>query len=325
MGATRMLGEIIPENIKKTLLKQKYHIVGRHSAVKTCRWLRKSLVGDAVCYKSKFYGIQTHRCLQMTCALNFCTQQCLYCWRYYDSSIDRTTMETVEVDDPQKIIQGALIEQKRLLSGYNPKAHKKVDPKKYTEALSPRHVAISLSGEPALYPRLSELIDEFHRMDFTTFLVTNGTVPERLSDISEPTQLYVSLTAPTEEIYRRLCKPQISNGWQKLNETLELLHSFSCPTVLRLTLVKQHNLEHVEDFAKLIAKTESVYIEPKAYMWVGHSRDRLALAHMPSHEEIRIFAEKLSQLTGYKIIDDSIASRVVLLSKLDAPIKLKCS
>jgi tRNA wybutosine-synthesizing protein 1 len=317
-----MSDELIPENVKKILLKQKYHIVGRHSAVKTCRWLRKSLVGDTVCYKSKFYGIQTHRCLQMTCALNFCTQQCLYCWRYYDTSTDRTTMTEVEVDDPQEIIQGALIEQKRLLSGYNPKAHNKVDPMKYNEALSPKHVAISLSGEPTLYPRIGELIEEFHRMDCTTFLVTNGTVPERLSEITEPTQLYVSVSAPTEEIYRRLCRPQIPDGWQKLNETLELLHSFSCPTVLRLTLVKQHNLEYVEDYAKLITKTESVYIEPKAYMWVGHSRDRLALTHMPTHEEIRAFAEKLSQLTGYRILDESKPSRVVLLSKRDAPLKL---
>ncbi|WP_287585539.1 4-demethylwyosine synthase TYW1 [Candidatus Borrarchaeum sp.] len=317
-----MYGELIPESVKKTLLKQKYHIVGRHSAVKTCRWVRKSLVENTVCYKSKFYGIQTHRCLQMTCALNFCTQQCLYCWRYYDSSIDRTKMTDIEVDDPQEIIQGALIEQKRLLSGYNPKAHNKVDPLKYSEALSPKHVAISLSGEPTLYPRLGELIEEFHRMDFTTFLVTNGTVPERLSEITEPTQLYVSVSAPTEEIYRRLCRPQIHDGWQKLNETLEMLHSFSCPTVLRLTLVKQHNLEHVEDYAKLIAKAESVYIEPKAYMWVGHSRDRLALSHMPTHEEIREFSENLSQLTGYRILDESTPSRVVLLSKLAAPMKL---
>ncbi len=320
-----MSGELIPKSVKKVLLKQKYHIVGSHSAVKTCRWLRKSLVGDTVCYKSKFYGIQTHRCLQMTCALNLCTQQCLYCWRYYDSSVDRTTMVNIEVDNPQEIIKGALVEQKRLLSGYNPKAHKKVDPKKYIEALSPRHVAISLSGEPALYPRLGELIEEFHRMDFTTFLVTNGTVPDRLSEITEPTQLYISLSAPTEEIYRRLCKPQIPNGWKKLNETLELLHSFNCPTVLRLTLIKQHNLEHVEDYAKLITKAESVYIEPKAYMWVGHSRDRLALTHMPLHEEIRAFAEKLSQLTGYKILDEVSMSRVVLMSKLDKPKKLTSS
>lgn len=92
--------------------------------------------------------------------------------------------------------------------------------------------------------------------------------------------------------------------------------------MLRLTLTKQHNLEHVEDYAKLITKTESVYIEPKAFMWVGHSRDRLALTHMPLHEEIREFAEKLSQLTGYRILDEVPASRVVLLSKLDVPMKL---
>ena len=43
---------------------------------------------------------------------------------------------------------------------------------------------------------------------------------------------------------------------------------------------------------------------------------------MPMHGEIREFAEQLAQATGYKVLDEAPESRVVLLSKLDKPIKL---
>lgn len=45
------------------LKKQQYGVVGRHSAVKVCEWTKKSLVTGNSCYKQKFYGIQSHRCL----------------------------------------------------------------------------------------------------------------------------------------------------------------------------------------------------------------------------------------------------------------------
>jgi tRNA wybutosine-synthesizing protein 1 len=43
---------------------------------------------------------------------------------------------------------------------------------------------------------------------------------------------------------------------------------------------------------------------------------------MPSHKEIRGFAASLSKETGYKLLDESERSRVVLLSKLEKPMKL---
>jgi len=210
----------------------------------------------------------------------------------------------------------------RLLSGYM--ANPKTDKKKYGEALKPRHVAISLTGEPTLYPRLGELIKCFHMRGFTIFLVSNGTLPETLSELSEePTQLYISTCAPDKKTFYRTCRPQIPNAWEKLNETLSLLPSFKCPTVMRITLVKHLNLKHPELYAKLIEKANPTYVEPKAYMHVGFSRLRLTYANMPLHEEIRDFATSLSRETGYKVLDESRKSRVVLLSRLEKPIKLK--
>jgi tRNA wybutosine-synthesizing protein 1 len=81
-------------------------------------------------------------------------------------------------------------------------------------------------------------------------------------------------------------------------------------------------LEHPELYAKLIEKANPTYIEPKAYMHVGFSRLRLSFENMPSHEEIRNFADDLAKETGYSILDEAKESRVVLLSKLEKAIRL---
>jgi tRNA wybutosine-synthesizing protein 1 len=51
-------------------------------------------------------------------------------------------------------------------------------------------------------------------------------------------------------------------------------------------------------------------------MHVGFSRQRLGYENKPSHGEIREFSKQLAELTGYKLINESAESRVVLLSKL---------
>ena len=42
----------------------------------------QSLLFDRECYKQTFYGIQSHRCLQMTPSINQCNHMCLFCWRH---------------------------------------------------------------------------------------------------------------------------------------------------------------------------------------------------------------------------------------------------
>jgi tRNA wybutosine-synthesizing protein 1 len=248
----------------------------------------------------------------------------LFCWRAQsgDKGLEWNEKAVPAGDEPEAIVKDCITAQMRLLSGY--KANRKVDKEKYEEALKPRHAAISLAGEPTLYPRLGDLIKAFHRRGFTTFLVSNGTIPEALARLSEePTQLYISTCAPNRNIFDSTCRPQIPRAWDRLNETLDLLPSFSCPTVMRITLARHLNLKHPELYAKLVEKAHPTYVEPKGYMHVGFSQLRLSYANTPSHEEIREFAVSLADETGYKILDESEASRVVLLSCLDKPIKLQ--
>ena len=313
----------IPTELLQLLKNQKYHMIGRHSAVKSCRWLHNTLTLDQPCYKQEFYGIKTHQCIQMTPTVFSCTMRCLFCWRAQsgDNGIEWNETATLFYDDPEDIVEGCIQAQMKLLSGYkaNPKANKE----KYREALKPKHAAISLAGEPTLYPRLGDLIKSFHKRGFTTFLVSNGTIPEALAKLDQdPTQLYISACAPDKKTFYETCRPQISNAWQRLNETLALLPSFKCPTVMRITLARHLNLKHPELYAKMIERAQPTYVEPKAYMHVGLSRLRLTYANTPSHEEIRDFAASLAGETGYNVLQESKKSRVVLLSRLKKPIKL---
>ncbi|MEM3703671.1 MAG: 4-demethylwyosine synthase TYW1 [Candidatus Bathyarchaeia archaeon] len=315
---------LVPSPLIEALKKHRYHIVGRHSAVKRCRWLYEALVHDRPCYKQKFYGIKSHQCIQMTPSLFYCTQRCLFCWRAQSGDLQISWEETKlpKWDSPEEIVEESIKAQLEILSGY--KGNPKADPQKFREALRPRHAAISLTGEPTLYEPLGELIQAFHRRGFTTFLVSNGTVPTALAKLShEPTQLYISVCAPNKDAYERVCRPVVKDAWEKINETLELLHSFKCPTVIRITAVRGLNMNYAEKYAKLVGKANPTYVEPKAYMYVGFSRLRLSYENMPSHKEIRAFALKLAAETGYNIVDESEESRVVLLSRLKNPINFQ--
>jgi len=229
-------------------------------------------------------------------------------------------MKLPKWDPPEKIVEGSIRAQLEILSGY--KANPKTNRQKLKEALTPKHAAISLTGEPTLYQPIGDLIQVFHKKGFTTFLVTNGTMPTELAKLSgEPTQLYVSVCAPNEETFKRVCRPQVPKAWERLNATLALLPSFKCPVVIRITLVRGFNMENTAGYAKLIEKANPTYVEPKAYMHVGFSTLRLGYENMPGYREVHAFASRLALETGYNAIDESEESRVALLSKLEKPFR----
>ncbi len=296
----------------KNLEKKGYRFAGslHHAAAKVCHWTKKSLLDEGVCYKEKFYGIESHRCLQMSPSIPFCHQKCSFCWR--DISITKTVWDE-DFDEPGVIIDDCIAAQRKLLCGFfgNSRANKL----KLKKAQDPKNAAISLAGEPMLYPRINDLLSEFSHRDFTTFLVTNGMTPSKLEKIEkEPTQLYISLDAPNEGIYNEICQPQISGGWENLQKSLGLISSFDCRTVLRTTCVKDYNMVNPQEYANIIEKTNPDFIEIKAYMYVGSSRDRLTLNNMPSVDDVTKFAESIAELCGREIVNEAFESRVVLLA-----------
>lgn len=288
-----------------------YRFVGshNHAAAKICHWTKQSILDKGVCYKEKFYGIESHRCLQMAPAVPNCQQKCEFCWR--DLSYTQTQWEG-EYDDPKTIIDEAVKAQNNLLCGFfgNDKANKE----KLEESKTPTNAAISLAGEPMLYPEIDELIAEFNRRNFTTFVVSNGQCVDKLKNLeNEPYQLYLSLDAPTKKIYNDVCQPQISEGWDNLNQSLDTLASFNSRTCIRTTCVKGRNMTNPEKYAELIKKANPNFVEIKAYMCVGSSRHRLTPDNMPTFDEVKSFAQKIGENCGKKIVNESEVSRVVLL------------
>jgi len=86
-----------------------------------------------------------------------------------------------------------------------------------------KHFAISLSGEPTLYPKLNELIQLLHKRGYSTFVVTNGMEPDILAHLEPPTQLYLSVDAPNERLFRKIDQPQLPDGWLRLLKSLDIL------------------------------------------------------------------------------------------------------
>ena len=223
--------------------------------------------------------------------------------------------EKEDWDQPKQIVDGCIEAQREVLQGFfgNPN----VDKVKLTSAMEPKHFAISLSGEPCLYPHLPELIDEIKSRNMTAYLVTNGTKPEVLEHLlqHQPTNLYVSFYGTNPEMYKKTAVPMTKDFWEKVNESLKMLDKFDCNTVVRLTLTKGLNFTDPKGYAEIIEKSGAKFIEVKAFMAVGGSRRVLEYQDMPLHNEIREFAAQIESNSSYRIVNEKVDSRVVLLSR----------
>jgi tRNA wybutosine-synthesizing protein 1 len=225
-------------------------------------------------------------------------------------------MDDVEWDDPAAVADASLQLQKKLLSGFG--GNDEVPDEVFEEAMEPRHVAISLDGEPSLYPYLPELIEEFHDRDITTFLVSNGTRPEVLAEC-DPTQLYVSVDAADRKTFDEVVKAVEGDAWDRLIDTLDVLaEKEETRTVLRTTCIEGLNMDHPEWFASMFQRAKPDFVELKAYMHVGHSRGRLDRDSMPEHERVLEFAEEVMEhMPDHDVLKGVPPSRVALLSKTE--------
>ena len=55
-----------------------------------------------------------------------------------------------------------------------------VIPARFTEGLEPKHCALSLVGEPIMYPKINSFVDMLHDKGISTFLVTNAQFPDAI-------------------------------------------------------------------------------------------------------------------------------------------------
>ncbi|SEW20557.1 4-demethylwyosine synthase TYW1 [Halobacterium jilantaiense] len=287
-----------------------YHSVN-HTAAQACGWTKNALTEGRSCYKHAFYGIRSHRCIQMTPVVR-CNERCVFCWR--DHSGHTYELDGVEWDDPEAVVDASIRLQRKLLSGFG--GNDEVPRERFEEALEPRHVAISLDGEPTLYPHLPELIEAFHDRGLTTFLVSNGTRPEVLREC-DPTQLYVSVDAPERATFDDVVGAQEDDAWEKLVDTMDVLYEKDeTRTVLRTTLVGGENMANPDWYAGFFERADPDFVELKAYMHVGDSRDRLGREAMPSPERVTAFAETVQEhMSSLPVLKTDESSRIALLAR----------
>ncbi len=195
----------------------------------------------------------------------------------------------------------------------------------HNEAMTPNHAAISLDGEPLLYPKMSEFVQEFKNRSMSTFIVTNGTLPERIGELdSLPSQLYITLPAPNEQIYKQVCRPMIKNGWDKIMESLELVNTLSCGTLIRLTAVKNMNIgeRYLKDYFDIIKKTNPNFFEIKGFTLQAKAmsiRERLKSDeplkyYFPEYNYLEDLALKFQEISGFPLIYKNQVSRDFLFA-----------
>ncbi|OYT43676.1 MAG: 4-demethylwyosine synthase TYW1 [Candidatus Aenigmarchaeota archaeon ex4484_56] len=304
-----MISKYLAGKIKKEFERKHYKIFG-HSGVQICEWTKKSIRGTDVCYKEKFYGIDCHRCMQFSPAVAHCNLNCIFCWRPNELMYREIEGKT---DEPEEIIENLIELRKKLLSGFG--GNESVDKRKFTESLNPNHFAVSLSGEPTLYPKIIEMIDYLSKKAKSVFLVTNGTKPEILEKLKprKNFQLYISINAPNEKLFREICKPSNRKEWSFFNRSLENMSDFKGRKVARLTLIRNYNDNFIDEYVKLIEKYNPDFIEVKSFISLGYSKKRLGDEHMLKFSEIKKFSENISKKIDYEIINMKQNSRIVLL------------
>jgi tRNA wybutosine-synthesizing protein 1 len=301
------------KNLKdKKRYNEGYRLIGNHSAVKICAYCKKAITGKDVCYKNTFYGIESWRCVQMSPTF-FCDHRCVFCWRDIDYVWPKWQGP---VDDPKDIVDGCIKAHIELLQGFKGNPNTIVE--RLNEIGKPLHFAISLTGEPTMYPRLPEMIDYLKEKGITSFLVTNGTISDMVEKLidHQPTQLYISVYGSNKEMYQRTANPITKDAWKRLQKSLSMMNKFK-RNVIRLTLVKGFNFTDPEGYAKLIEKYKPMFVEAKGFSHIGHSQERLEVKNMPYHHEILEFAKKIEENSSYKVIDSKEESKVALLVRED--------
>ncbi len=319
-------GEIVQEDeliqikpgVMQQLKKAKYGVAD-HSTVELCHWTKKSFKNEGDCYKHKFYGISTHKCMEFSPAGMHCENRCVYCWRpmeFYDS----LKMEPEHVAEPEEILKKLMEERRKLIMGYY--GDSRNDKNKLDESLLPSHYAISLSGEPTMYPKLPELIKYLRALKETKsiFLVTNGQEPDMIKRLADedalPTQLYLSTNAADYESFMEINKPRYEDSWERWNTSLQMLKDLDTRTVLRITLIRDYNTadEMIPAFSSMIKEASPHFIEIKSYMHVGRSTNRLERDNMLELDEVMHFSSELAkQSKMFSIMDESWISRIVVL------------
>uniref|UniRef100_A0A8C3P765 S-adenosyl-L-methionine-dependent tRNA 4-demethylwyosine synthase TYW1 n=1 Tax=Chrysemys picta bellii TaxID=8478 RepID=A0A8C3P765_CHRPI len=284
--------EMITPGLRDALTKQGYKLIGSHSGVKLCRWTKSMLRGRGGCYKHTFYGIESHRCMETTPSLA-CANKCVFCWRHHTNPVG--TEWRWKMDQPEMILREAIENHQSLIKQFKGVPGVRVD--RFEEGMVVKHCALSLVGEPIMYPEINTFLKLLHRHNISSFLVTNAQFPVEIRNLEPVTQLYVSVDASTKESLKKIDRPLFKDFWQRFLDSLKALAEKQQRTVYRLTLVKAWNVDELKAYAELVSLGKPDFIEVKGVTYCGESSaSNLTMANVPWHEEVVHFVRELADL-----------------------------
>ncbi|XP_054703771.1 S-adenosyl-L-methionine-dependent tRNA 4-demethylwyosine synthase TYW1B isoform X1 [Grus americana] len=303
--------EMITLALREALTKQGYKLIGSHSGVKLCRWTKSMLRGRGGCYKHTFYGIESHRCMEATPSLA-CANKCVFCWRHHTNPVG--TAWRWKMDQPEMILQEAIENHQNMIKQFKGVSGVKAD--RFEEAMTAKHCALSLVGEPIMYPEINRFVKLLHQRSISSFLVTNAQFPDEIRNLEPVTQLYVSVDASTKESLKRIDRPLFKDFWQRFLDSLKALSEKQQRTVYRLTLVKAWNVDELKAYADLISLGKPDFIEVKGVTYCGESSaSSLTMANVPWHEEVVRFVQELADLIpDYEIACEHEHSNCLLIA-----------
>ncbi|XP_036135226.1 S-adenosyl-L-methionine-dependent tRNA 4-demethylwyosine synthase TYW1 isoform X1 [Molossus molossus] len=302
---------MITPALREALTKQGYQLIGSHSGVKLCRWTKSMLRGRGGCYKHTFYGIESHRCMETTPSLA-CANKCVFCWRHHTNPVG--TEWRWEMDQPEVILKEAIENHQNMIKQF--KGVPGVKEERFKEGMKVKHCALSLVGEPIMYPEINRFLKLLHECKISSFLVTNAQFPVEIRNLKPVTQLYVSVDASTKDSLKKIDRPLFKDFWQRFLDSLKALAAKQQRTVYRLTLVKAWNVDELQAYAELVSLGSPDFIEVKGVTYCGESSaSSLTMANVPWHEEVVRFVHELVDLIpNYEIACEHEHSNCLLIA-----------
>ena len=221
-----------------------------------------------------------------------------------------------KTDEPEMLVNGAIEKHVSMINEL--KGLPGLITERWHAAFTPRHCALSLVGEPIMYPHINQFVRLLHEKEISSFLVTNAQFPDKIAELEPLTQLYVSVDAASKESLREVDRPLFKDFWERFLSCLQQLKKKGQRTVYRMTLVKAYNMEEVNGYVDLINVGEPDFIEVKGVTFCGKSDGSdLTMKNVPWHTEVRAFAAALSKATGnrYGLAAEHEHSCCILLAK----------
>ena len=132
------------------------------------------------------------------------------------------------MDSADMIMQGALEQHCKMINQF--KGVPGVMPDRLDEGMNPVHCALSLVGEPIMYPEINRFLRLLHNRRISSFLVTNAQFPDAIRQLEPCTQLYVSVDASTKESLKKIDRP-LFKGREIVLQALKYTYLNTLPSV----------------------------------------------------------------------------------------------